>query len=108
MAKKTSEATPGLADPQAGAGEAQDVVLEGRPVSPDGGAGEAGATAPGAENAQAELRDVNEIIRERGLPAWKGAALCRHAGWAPGKCVGAEEFEAALAGLESRPMGGGR
>ncbi len=60
------------------------------------------------EAAPADLHDVNELIRERGLPAWQGAALCRYAGWAPGKAVSAVEFEAALSGLANRPMGGGR
>ena len=106
MAKKISDA-PVLAESQAGADEAQAINLDGQSGTSEGGAGEVEAPTP-VTPVTAELYDVNEIIRERGLPAWKGAALCRHAGWAPGKCVSAEEFEAALARLEGRPMGGGR
>lgn len=54
------------------------------------------------------LQDVDELIRTHGLPAWQGAALCRFAGWAPGKAVSEAEFETALEGLAKRPMGGGR
>lgn len=54
------------------------------------------------------LQDVDELIRAHGLPAWQGAALCRFAGWAPGKAVSEAEFETALEGLAKRPMGGGR
>ncbi|MHC1750930.1 hypothetical protein [Humidesulfovibrio sp.] len=54
------------------------------------------------------LQDVDELIRTHDLPAWQGAALCRFAGWAPGKAVSEAEFEKALEGLAKRPMGGGR
>lgn len=63
------------------------------------------ATLP-AVSKEAELLDVDALITAGGLPAWKGAALCRNEGWAPGKLVTQEEFDAAIKRLEHRPMGG--
>lgn len=66
------------------------------------------ANAEALAESPSALQDVDELIRTHGLPAWQGAALCRFAGWAPGKTVSVAEFETALAGLAKRPMGGGR
>ncbi len=62
-------------------------------------------TLPDASK-EAEHMDVDALITAGGLPPWKGAALCRNEGWAPGKLVTQKEFDAALNKLEHRPMGG--
>jgi hypothetical protein len=99
MAKKIEDTTASAVEETGGATiQAQEAeVAKGAEAN-----AEAMAESPSA------LQDVDELIRTHGLPAWQGAALCRFAGWAPGKTVSVTEFETALAGLAKRPMGGGR
>ncbi len=49
-----------------------------------------------------------ELAARFRVPQWQQAALVRFMGWAPGKRVSAQEYEAALDALLSRRMGGGR
>lgn len=53
-----------------------------------------------------ELYPVEELAE--GIPAWELAALRQAAGWAVGKQVGRDAFDAALDKLRTRPQGGGR
>ena len=42
------------------------------------------------------------------VPSWQQAALCRYMGWADGKMLTEEAYQAALNSLAQRHMGGGR
>ena len=42
------------------------------------------------------------------VPSWQQAALCRMMGWADGKMLTDDEYQAALAELSARHLGGGR
>ncbi|HOS77605.1 MAG TPA: hypothetical protein PLL15_06140 [Syntrophales bacterium] len=54
------------------------------------------------------LKPVEELAAERGMNPAILAGLQRATGWAPGKQVRPDEFEAAARAFENRRMGGGR
>ena len=58
--------------------------------------------------ATGNLRPVEEAAAAAGVPGWECAALMHAAGWAPGKQVDQDRFDAALERFRSRPTGGGR
>ena len=68
----------------------------------------AASDTPNTVNLPATPKEVNvdNFIRESNMPSWKGAALCRAEGWAIGKRITREEFDAAVHRLENRRMGG--
>jgi hypothetical protein len=57
--------------------------------------------------ADGKLHPVEELAKQAGVSAGTVAGLSRAKGWAPGKCVTAAEFEAALGSFQNRPMGSG-
>lgn len=52
------------------------------------------------------LRPVEELARERNMPATALAGMRRANGWAEGKQTTAEEFETAMESYKTKPMGG--
>ncbi len=60
------------------------------------------------QTAGAGLQPVEKMAEAAGLPGWECAALMHAAGWAPGKQVKQNEFDAALALFRKRSQGGGR
>ncbi len=75
-------------------------------------AAEVQETAPGSEKdvaAQApELESLSVLADRHRVASWQQAALCRMMGWADGKMLTDDEYEAALAKLSARHLGGGR
>ena len=100
MARKT-ENVPQSEDKQPdGAGAA--TVVTAADLGPDEGDGADSGEKPAA------LENMDELAARFRVPQWQQAALVRFMGWAPGKRVSAQEYEAALDALLSRRMGGGR
>jgi len=64
--------------------------------------------APRAAAREVQLQPLEELARERGVPAHALAGMCRAYGWAEGKQVSAEEFDAKVIAYRVRPMGSGR
>ena len=56
----------------------------------------------------AELLSLSALAARRRVPSWQQAALCRYMGWADGKMLTEEAYQAALNSLAQRHMGGGR
>ncbi|MGE4297529.1 MAG: hypothetical protein AB7E47_05815 [Desulfovibrionaceae bacterium] len=54
------------------------------------------------------LYPVEDLAQERQVPDWELAALRVATGWAEGKQVTGEAFDAAVTKLRTRPQGGGR
>jgi|GEM_PF-6245874 len=67
--------------------------------APEGEAGETDETET--------LETLDSLALRYRVPSWKQAAMLQMQGWAPGKHVSAAEYEAALADLGTRPLGGG-
>lgn len=55
-----------------------------------------------------ELHDVAELGRNKGMKPHEIAGLTVAKGWAPGRQVSEEEFDAALEAFRNRRQGGGR
>ena len=88
-------------------------------------AGNAGSTEPSAgvpeeerhdeqaaESAEtrgaSDLLSLSALAARHRVPSWQQAALCRYMGWADGKMLTDEAYQAALNSLAQRHMGGGR
>lgn len=56
----------------------------------------------------AELLSLSVLAARHRVPSWQQAALCRYMGWADGKMLTEEAYQAALNSLAQRHMGGGR
>jgi len=83
-------------------------VRQPEPAAPAAPATQATQARPATSAKPGQLRPVEDIARDQGLPLWEQAALRQAAGWAPGRQVSAEQFGAALAKLRSRACGSGR
>lgn len=66
------------------------------------------AKAVGRKKAVPDTVDVKVLAKEAGVPDWEMAGLMKAAGWAPGKHVSRDRFQAAVTSFRSRPQGGGR
>ncbi len=66
------------------------------------------APHPMSKKKKEELRPVEDLARDAGLPPWEAAGLMRAASWAGGKEVDQKTFDSALAAFRKRPQGGGR
>lgn len=58
--------------------------------------------------ADGKLHPVEDLAQGNGVSAGVLAGVARAKGWAPGKCVTASEFVAALESFQTRPMGSGK
>lgn len=65
--------------------------------------------AESAETREAsDLLSLSALAARHRVPSWQQAALCRYMGWADGKMLTDEAYQAALNSLAQRHMGGGR
>lgn len=64
------------------------------------------AEAPTRE--ASDLLSLSALAARHRVPSWQQAALCRYMGWADGKMLTDEAYQAALNSLAQRHMGGGR
>lgn len=73
-----------------------------------------GAAPDPKKDAEAPTREASDLLSLSALaarhrvPSWQQAALCRYMGWADGKMLTDEAYQAALNSLAQRHMGGGR
>lgn len=63
-------------------------------------------TAPENKDPGPELLSIDELAEKHRLASWKSAALNRMKGWEPCKRVSETEYNAALAQLANRRIGG--
>lgn len=98
--------------------QAQPAEAEAEPAQAEGvapateTAAPAETEAPATESAKADdapetIETLDSLALRYRVPSWKQAAMLQMQGWAPGKHVSAADYEAALADLGTRPLGGG-
>lgn len=77
-------------------------------VQAEDASGDSEEEAPEAEADDTEaLEGLDSLALRYRVPSWRQAAMLQMQGWAPGKHVNAADYEAALAELDARPLGGG-
>lgn len=97
---------------------AEGTVVQEQPAEAEAEPAQAGEAAPATETPapandadeadEAEtLETLDSLALRYRVPSWKQAAMLQMQGWAPGKHVSAADYEAALADLSTRPLGGG-
>lgn len=69
---------------------------------------EQGRSAAPQSESQEDRFELSVLASRHRVPSWQQAALLRLMGWADGKMVTDADYQAALAGLHGRRMGGGR
>lgn len=100
-AAEEQKAAKAKAAENAGAGTEVEGAAGGKPEGDDAGSGPATEEKPAAE-----LASVEELAGKFRAPSWQTAALNRFMGWEAGKKVTEKEYQAALARLKNRRIGG--
>lgn len=102
-----TEAEPSARAESVQAEEAAPATETAAPEDPKASDGDGPADEAGEAGETETLETLDSLALRYRVPSWKQAAMLQMQGWAPGKHVSAAEYEAALADLGTRPLGGG-